>query len=33
MAPVFADPAAHVVDFDHPLTDGVSSNTVYVAHT
>ncbi|MBG6055697.1 hypothetical protein IWX81_002120 [Salinibacterium sp. CAN_S4] len=33
MALVFADPEAHVVDFDNPLTGGVSSNTVYVAHT
>lgn len=31
LSAVFADPAAHVVDFDNPLTGGVSSNTVYVA--
>jgi spermidine synthase len=31
LATVFDDPAAHVVDFDNPLTAGVSSNTVYVA--
>jgi spermidine synthase len=29
---VFAQTAAHIVDFDNPLTGGVSSNTVYVAH-
>ncbi len=29
---VFASTAAEVVDFDNPLTGGVSSNTVYVAH-
>lgn len=28
---VFGTVEAHVVDFDNPLTDGVSSNTVYVA--
>ncbi|MES2094871.1 MAG: spermidine synthase [Actinomycetota bacterium] len=28
---VFGDVVAHVVDFDNPLTSGVSSNTVYVA--
>jgi spermidine synthase len=28
----FASTAAEVVDFDNPLTGGVSSNTVYVAH-
>ncbi len=28
---VFADPQAHVVDFDNPVTGGISSNTVYVA--
>lgn len=28
---VFDDAAAHVVDFDNPLTGGTSSNTVYVA--
>ena len=33
MALVFAEPAAHVVDFDNPVTGGVSSNTVYVAGT
>ncbi|MFM9876462.1 MAG: spermidine synthase [Rhodoglobus sp.] len=27
----FTDTKAHVVDFDNPLTGGVSSNTVYVA--
>ncbi|WP_156759136.1 spermidine synthase [Microbacterium karelineae] len=27
---VFDDGAAHVVDFDNPVTGGVSSNTVYV---
>ncbi|MFE1664128.1 spermidine synthase [Microbacterium sp. P02] len=27
---VFVDTAAHVVDFDNPLTGGVSSNTVYI---
>ncbi|MEQ1737841.1 MAG: spermidine synthase [Rhodoglobus sp.] len=31
MALVFDDPQAHVVDFDNPVTGGVSSNTVYVA--
>jgi spermidine synthase len=31
MALVFSDPRANVVDFDNPLTGGVSSNTVYVA--
>jgi spermidine synthase len=31
LATVFDDAAAHVVDFDNPLTGGVSSNTVYVA--
>jgi len=31
LAAAFAKPAAHVVDFDNPLTGGVSSNTVYVA--
>ena len=30
LATVFDDAAAHVVDFDNPLTGGVSSNTVYV---
>lgn len=30
---VFDDAVAHVVDFDNPLTGGVSSNTVYVART
>jgi spermidine synthase len=29
---VFAQTAAEIVDFDNPLTGGVSSNTVYVAH-
>ena len=33
MALVFAEPAAHVIDFDNPVTGGVSSNTVYVAGT
>lgn len=28
---VFSESRAHVVDFDNPLTGGVSSNTVYVA--
>ncbi|MGV8897110.1 MAG: spermidine synthase [Rhodoglobus sp.] len=28
---VFPEPQAHVVDFDNPVTGGVSSNTVYVA--
>ncbi|MDJ0334070.1 spermidine synthase [Salinibacterium sp. G-O1] len=28
---VFAESQAHVVDFDNPVTGGVSSNTVYVA--
>lgn len=31
LSAVFDDAVAHVVDFDNPLTDGVSSNTVYVA--
>nr|WP_245325203.1 spermidine synthase [Microbacterium amylolyticum] len=30
---VFDDGTAHVVDFDNPVTDGVSSNTVYVARS
>ncbi|MGW0827656.1 spermidine synthase [Streptomyces sp. NPDC002845] len=30
---VFAQSAAHVVDFDNPLQGGTSSNTVYVAST
>ncbi|KDA05411.1 spermidine synthase [Microbacterium sp. CH12i] len=30
---VFDDAAAHVVDFDNPVTGGVSSNTVYVARS
>ena len=30
MALVFDSPQAHVVDFDNPVTGGVSSNTVYV---
>jgi spermidine synthase len=29
--PVFATTAAHVVAFANPLTDGISTNTVYVA--
>jgi spermidine synthase len=28
---VFAQVDAHIVDFDNPLTGGISSNTVYVA--
>lgn len=28
---VFATTTAHIVDFDNPLTGGISSNTVYVA--
>jgi len=31
LSAVFDAPAAHVVDFDNPVTGGVSSNTVYVA--
>lgn len=30
---VFDDAVAHIVDFDNPLTGGVSSNTVYVARS
>jgi spermidine synthase len=30
---VFATAAARIVDFDNPLTGGISSNTVYVATT
>lgn len=30
---VFDDGAAHVVDFDNPVTGGTSSNTVYVARS
>lgn len=30
---VFDDVAAHIVDFDNPITEGVSSNTVYVARS
>lgn len=30
---VFAQSAAHVVDFDNPLQGGTSTNTVYVART
>ena len=33
LAGVFASSAARVVDFDNPLTGGISSNTVYVATT
>ena len=33
LSAVFDDPAAHVVDFDNPVTGGVSSNTVYVARS
>lgn len=31
LALVFDDAAAHIVDFDNPVTGGISSNTVYVA--
>ncbi|MET7303313.1 spermidine synthase [Embleya sp. NPDC005575] len=31
LAEVFADTAAHVVDFDNPLQGGTATNTVYVA--
>lgn len=31
LARVFDDSAAHVVEFDNPITEGTSSNTVYVA--
>ncbi|MGM7698128.1 spermidine synthase [Microbacterium sp. A84] len=30
---VFDDAVAHIVDFDNPVTGGVSSNTVYVARS
>lgn len=30
---VFDDTAAHIVDFDNPVTGGVSSNTVYVGRS
>ncbi|MGW7210777.1 hypothetical protein [Streptomyces sp. NPDC054837] len=30
---VFAQAAAHVVDFDNPLQGGTSANTVYLAST
>jgi spermidine synthase len=33
LASVFDDAAAHVVDFENPVTGGVSSNTVYVARS
>jgi spermidine synthase len=33
LASVFASSAARIVDFDNPLTGGISSNTVYVATT
>lgn len=33
LADVFDDAAAHVVDFDNPVTGGISSNTVYVARS
>lgn len=33
LSAVFASSAARVVDFDNPLTGGISSNTVYVATT
>ena len=31
LSSVFSEARAHVVDFDNPLTGGMSSNTVYVA--
>ena len=31
LSSVFSEARAHLVDFDNPLTGGVSSNTVYVA--
>ncbi|MCS3843509.1 spermidine synthase [Microbacterium sp. AK031] len=33
MNAVFDDTAAHVVDFDNPVTGGVSSNTVYLGRS
>lgn len=33
LAAVFEETAAHVVDFDNPVTGGVSSNTVYTGRT
>lgn len=33
LASAFASSAARIVDFDNPLTGGISSNTVYVATT
>lgn len=33
MNAVFDDTAAHVVDFDNPVTGGVSSNTIYVGRS
>ncbi len=33
LAGVFTSSAARIVDFDNPLTGGISSNTVYVATT
>lgn len=33
MRAVFDDVAAHVVDFDNPVTGGVSSNTIYVGRS
>ncbi len=33
LATAFASSAARIVDFDNPLTGGISSNTVYVATT
>ncbi len=33
MNAVFDDTAAHVIDFDNPVTGGVSSNTVYVGRS
>ncbi len=33
LAAVFADATAHVVEFDNPVTGGVSSNTVYIARS
>ena len=33
LATAFSASAARIVDFDNPLTGGISSNTVYVATT
>ncbi|KKD01991.1 spermidine synthase, partial [Streptomyces sp. WM6386] len=33
LTPVFAQAAAHVVDFDNPLQGGTSANTIYLAST